>query len=701
MRITAIIANIGAAALAAAPAFGAEVRQELDAISVTATRLERQTAEVPASIAVVGQEQIKDSKMFNLKEALTGTPGVLIDTKNQGYDARLMIRGAGLKANYGIREIMVLLDGVPITDPDSFTRLDFIDTQLIERIEVVKGPNSTLWGANAAGGVINIISKDPLKEQGGTVKVGYGSEETGNLHLSYSDSLGDSWFYSASGSHRRSENSWRGRNEFDTTQVSFAPTMVLEDGTSWATRISYSDANLQLPGSLNQAQFEEYLDSGEAKESDGPWQFSGRYSDTVFVSSKLTKEIGSFEFIPLLFFNHWTHTHPVTGRINESDTYSLGTDIQINHKHALLGREGVATGGVTVRYDDSDTDYFEYADYTATPAGRITAVLSDRKGDLAEQNTRKTLLWGAYLQESLRPAERWLVDMGVRYDMVGFDVSGTVFSDYNWGTGSYVTNPVPEALDVDKTYNAISPRIGVSWEVVEDVHLFANASTGIQTPTDSELTENPDLELVTVQNYETGLKAQGKIWSIDTAVYFSPVEDEVVKVVDGYSTTYVNAGKTEKKGFEASATLRLPKGFQLGATYSYTDYTFDEFSEPVRTGPTVTDVDRSGNTLPYIPTHQYSLSAGYRHACGFKARLETHTWGEYWMDNANTEKYEGYDLVTNLMLGFEKGSWDFTLSVDNLFDDLYSVETTKDTAGKILYKPAAPRSAMARLVYRF
>lgn len=704
MRIVGII---GAVAMLAVPAHAAEVRQELDAISVTATRLERETAEVPASITVVGQEEIKDSKMFNLKEALTGTPGVLIDTKNQGYDSRLMIRGAGLKANYGIREIMVLLDGVPVTDPDSFTRLDFIDTQLIDRIEVVKGPNSTLWGANAAGGVINIISKDPLKEQGGTAKVGLGSENTDNLHLSYSGTMGDKWFYSASGSRRDADNSWRDRNEFDTTQFSFNPTMVLADGTSWATRISYSEANLQLPSALNQQQYERYLKSGEAKEGDGPWQYSGRYSDSIFVSSKLNKEFGALELIPVLFFNHWTHTHPVTGRINEADTNSVGTDVQLNYKHQPLGWEGVATGGITLRYDASDTDYFLYRDLLLGVAGKpgaplpIAAVLSDSKGALSERSTRKTLLWGAYVQESLRPAERWLLDLGVRYDKVDFDVDGTIWSDYNYGTSSYETYAAAQDLAVEKAYEAVSPRIGLSWEVVNDIHLFANAATGIQTPTDSELSENPDLSLVKVQSYELGVKAQRGIVAIDTSVYFSPVEDEVVKVVDGFSTSYVNAGKTEKQGFEAAASLALPRGFTLGATYTYTDYTFDEFSEPVRKGKVVTDVDRSGNTLPYVPTNQYSLTAGYRHACGFKAQLQSHTWGEYYMDNANSEKYEGYDFVTGLMLGFEKGKWDFTVNVDNLFDDLYSVETTKDTADKVLYRPAAPRSLMARVVYRF
>ncbi|MGB9873669.1 MAG: TonB-dependent receptor, partial [Hydrogenobacter sp.] len=131
---------------------------QLEEVSVTATRTERKTEEVPASVSVVGKEKLKEKPMFNLYDALQGISGINITSRNQGYDTRLIIRGAGLKAPYGVREIMVLLNGVPITDPDSLTRLDFVDTSLIERVEVVKGPNSTLWGVNASGGVINVIT---------------------------------------------------------------------------------------------------------------------------------------------------------------------------------------------------------------------------------------------------------------------------------------------------------------------------------------------------------------------------------------------------------------------------------------------------------------------------------------------------------------------------------------------------------------
>jgi iron complex outermembrane recepter protein len=677
---------------------------ELEAVSITATRMERKTAEVPSSVAVIDDEAIEETKMFNVKEVLRSTPGVLIDTKNQGYDSRLLIRGAGLKARYGIRDIMVLMDGVPITDPDSMTRMDFIDTQLIEQIEVVKGPNSTLWGANAAGGVINIATKSPFEREGGIAKLGIGDDATRNYHLSYSDNAAETIYYTLSGSRRESNNSWRRWNKFETNQASVQAAAMLEDGSTLESYFGYTEADLQLPGKLDETMFEEYENSGEAMETEGPWQYSGRYSKIFFVNAKYTKTIGPWEVIPLLYLNKWTHLHPVTGRINEADTNTFGADLQVNHHHRFDTASGVLTFGGTGRWDDQKTDYFRYADYATAPGGRITEVLSDRKGDWIESQDRWVELYGLYVQESIRPTDRWIVDAGLRYDAVKMEITGTRIEAYSYSTGQYIPAQDPE--DVKKTFTGLSPRLGITYKITEGLNVYASYSEGLQTPTEGEISDNPALDPVSVQNYEIGLKGRSEHFRFDTALYYSPVENEVVQVIgpDGQSD-YVNSGETEKRGVELSGEWLAPwtslKGLEIGAAYSYTDYTFKEFSEPVRTGPTVINMDRSGNSLPFIPLHQYSFYGRYRHCSGVTLKLEAFTWGSYFMDNANTEKYDGYEFTTNAMVSYENGPCRLSLNVDNLFDDRYAVEAQKDTQGVRRYTPAAPRTFMVRLDYHF
>ena len=154
----------------------------LDTVSVTATRSERATKEVPEAIAVIDEERLEQSPMFNIKDALSDTPGVLMTNTRGSYSARVVIRGAGLKANYGIREIMLIRDGVPITDPDSFTRLDFIDTQDIEQIEVTKGPGN-LYAAGSAGGTIQVISKSVFDIEKNTFKAAVGTGDPGDFFV--------------------------------------------------------------------------------------------------------------------------------------------------------------------------------------------------------------------------------------------------------------------------------------------------------------------------------------------------------------------------------------------------------------------------------------------------------------------------------------------------------------------------------------
>ena len=105
--------------------------------------------------------------------------------------------------------------------------------------------------------------------------------------------------------------------------------------------------------------------------------------------------------------------------------------------------------------------------------------------------------------------------------------------------------------------------------------------------------------------------------------------------------------------------------------------------------------------MPYIPEHYYSLLAAYIHRSGVYFRATANTWGEYWMDNANTETYEGYDLATDLTVGWRNHGFEVALLVQNLFDQRYAVEAQKDLYGGLRYAPAAPRYVLARIAVDF
>ncbi|MEJ7620865.1 MAG: TonB-dependent receptor [Aquificaceae bacterium] len=682
---------------------------QLEEVSVTATRLERKTEDVPSSVKVVGQEKIKETKMFNLQEALSGTPGVFIQSRNQGYDTRLILRGSGLQAPYGVRQIMILLNGVPITDPDSLTRLDFVDTQLVKSIEVNKGPNP-LWGVNSAGGVISVQTISPFERKGGVFKIGGGDYGTFLSHVNYTTNF-KNFYLTLSASRRQTDNSWRPWNRFWTNQITLQPAYMFSDGSTIESYFGYTKASLQLPGALvvdpsrNIDQWTTFKNTGEVQQTADPWKHMGRYSEIWFFNTKLTKEVGNLELKPVFWINHWTHYHPVTGRINDADTWIYGLDFQGNYKNPL----GVLTMGFTIRHDEQKTKYYKYADILVQN-NRIVSTLSDRAGELIERQEQKTTLFGFYLQQSFN-FNRLVLDVGARFDRVKFDISGYKWADYDFASGNYRTCPNPAiencfSYSKEKTYNSVSPKIGVLYKLIDGLNLYASYALGSQTPTSSELSSNPNLKLAKVENYEVGAKVRKGVLNLDTAIYLSPVKDEVVRYFEDGQTRFINAGKTERKGFELDLNLSPIKGLTFGAGYGYQDYKFKSFNEPIRVGNQTINFDRSGKRLPYIPQHYYSIYTMYKHPSGFKFRVQSDTWGSYYIDNANSEKYGGYSFVTNLMLGYEKGRWDFSFNADNLFDKKYAVEVTKDasanpTTARKRYTPAPPRTFVVRVSYQF
>ncbi|MEW5786773.1 MAG: TonB-dependent receptor [Pseudomonadota bacterium] len=678
--------------IASLPLLAQAEEARMDEISVTATREERASAEVPQAIAVVGKEVLEEKKMFNIKEALQGVPGVFIDSKNGGFDARLIIRGAGLKAAYGIREIMVLRDGVPLSDPDSFTRLDFVDTQDIERIEIAKGPGN-LFAAGSSGGAIQIFSKSVFDDQANNLKLGLGTEGTVNTHLRYGASAlteGKDQALALTFTHRKQDNDWRNWNEFDTTQTSLKHGWLLGGGTL-ESEISYAEADMQLPGSMDVTLYRQFEDTGEQTGTSEPWQHSGRYSKVWFLNSKYEVERGDFTFKPRVYYNTWYHYHPVTGIINETEkwVWNLGGDLEGQWKHA----GGTLVGGVTARQERTpDSRKYQYRDVTTGFGGRITATLSDSKGTLAEIDDATSLLTGLYVQESWRPTDRWIVDLGLRYDRVEFEDDNNQIWRYNYATGTYVAGA--GVTHSEKTFNLPAPKLAVNYKLSEGLHLFGMVAQAGQIPSQSEFSNNPGLEAPVSRNHEIGLKGRGGAWQFDLSYYRNTVSDEIVSVFNAGTTDYVNAGKTQRNGLEFAGSMALGKGFELGGHYGYTDYTYKSFSEPVLG----VNVDRSGNALPFIPRQQYGLFLGWKSNAGWKTRLSANTWGEYWMDNANTEKYEGWEWVANLSVGYERNGHSLTFNVDNLFDKHYAAEAKKDTSGRVTYSAAAPRTLM--LTYR-
>ncbi len=668
---------------------------KLDEVSVTATRSERGTKEVPASITVISSERIENEKMFNIKDGIQGTPGVQINSKNGGFDSRLVIRGAGQKANYGVREIMVLRDGVPMTDPDSFTRFDFIDTQDIERIEVTKGPGS-IYGGGSAGGVIQILSKSVFDEES-RVRIGGGTSGTSNAHARVSAMATDNDAFAVTVSRRAIENKWRRRNTFESTQGSVKHGHMFENGGVWETEASFSEVNMNLPGSMSQEQYEEFRRTGKQNDNSDAFDFSARDSNSYFFNSKYELQDGDITYKPRIYATHWSHYHPVTGAINVSeDNIIAGTDVEAHIEHQLWG-PSTLVAGISLRMDQTDdARKFQYRDVTTGFASRITSVNSAQRGALMETEDMLNTLVGAFAQETVRPNDKTLVDVSFRYDRSVFDITTNEITQYDYSSGTYVAGD--GLTQVDKTFDLISTRIGASYALDSSTNVYGSLAMSDQVPSASEIGTNTSLSNSTTSTAEIGLKGRRADLSYDAAVYYSMVDDEIVSVSENSQTTFSNAGEVRKMGLEFAGNYAYSDKLSFGATYAYSDFEFQSFFEPVNN----VNQDRAGNKMPYVPRHQYALSANYDSGKGLKAGVRTETWSAYFMDNANTEKYSGFKFITNAHVGYDMSEHQaFSLNIENIFDKHYAVEAKKSTRGVQTYSAGQPRTFVASYRHKF
>lgn len=672
----------------------------LDAISVTATRSERPTKEVPAAISVIGKEKLETSRMFNITDALNETPGVLINSKQGGYDARLFIRGAGVKANFGIREVTVIRDGVPITDPDSFTRLDFVDTQDIEQIEVTKGPGN-LYAAGSAGGTIQILSKSVFDHDSNGIKLGYGRFSTANLNLRYSDDITEDQAAAITVSRRQTDNHWRRNNRFDSSQVSLKHGIFLGNDTVWESELSYTDANIQFAGDLSEAQFEEYKDTGRQTDNNSAFKNTGRFSDILFFNTRLEFPWMGYTVKPRIYYNTYKQFHPVTGQIVEtpgSDIY--GIDVEAGRGHQLFGLNADFNAGITYRLDkDDDSKRFAYADVQTIPfgpqAGRIIATLSDRKGALIEEKDTTNRLYGFFVQESIKLNKDLTFDIGTRLDRASLRQDINEIQRFDFARGQYVAGA--GRFTVDKEFTLASPQTGLSYALTQQFNTYISLAQADQIPFSNELENNPNLDKSRVRNVEVGLKGRARNWSLDLALFWAQGEDEIVATLQNGETLFSNAGETDKQGLEFAGNVEVLDGVKVGMSYAYSRFKYDAFTEVVNG----VAQDRGGNQLPFVPRHKYSFFADYRHGSGLTARISTDSWGRYYLDNANSETFEGYDFITDVFIGYEFDRHRIGLNINNLFDRRYAIQAKKDTRGNKSFVPGTPRNVLVSYRYEF
>lgn len=698
MRMRLLPALACAAALPAAAADAPAAPEiVLPTVTVTATRIERESADLPVSIDVVGARAIREDRpQVNLSEALNAVPGIVVkDRQNYAQDLQISSRGFGARASFGVRGIRLLADGIPATMPDGQGQAASFNLDTAERIEVMRGPFSSMYG-NASGGVIQIFTASGPREPTVTGSLYRGSFDTTKLSAQYGAQHGPfnlNLVTSVFDTHGYRDHSRAVREH--------AHGKVKYDAGSAGTLTVVADRlyqpDTQDPLGLTRAQLEQdRRQAGTNAHLFNTRKSVAQHQLGVIHDVKLTprdalqtrvyagdRQVTQYLGIPLA-----AQAPPTSsGGVVDLDRGYGGAGLRWTHSAQVLkGPLDVHVG----------VDHERMAERRRGQINNF-GVMGVLKRD-EDDTVRST---DFYVQGEWRPADPLLLMAGVRRSRVDFDSE-----DYFVAPG----NPNDSGR---VKYSKTLPVAGVTFDVSPRVKIYGNIGKGFETPTFAELAYRPDgttglnfaLKPSVSRNKELGTKLLISEKSRATlAVYRIDVEDEIVVATSaGGRTTFKNAARTRREGAEVG-WQGVFGSWEAAVAYSTIRA---RFTEGFTTGVPPVAVN-AGNRLPGVPHNTLYGELVWRHArSGFHAAVEARHNGGVYVDDQNSDKAASY-TVANVRFGLEQRGPGWKLSefvrVDNVTDRQYVGSVIVAEANGRFFEPAPGRNWLvgisAQLTFR-
>jgi iron complex outermembrane receptor protein len=669
----------GALLLAAAAAPAQEPGRE-DAVVITATRVPQPSLEIPASVDRLYADEIRDGRpQVNLSESLGRVPGIVVQNRqNYAQDLQISSRGFGARAAFGVRGIRLIADGIPATMPDGQGQAATFALGSAERIEVLRGPFSALYG-NAAGGVIVVDTADPPQSPTVEADVSVGKYDTWRAATRLG---GYNTLFDAS---RFESDGYRDHSAVRRDHYNLKFKYGLRPDTS-LTIIGNQlrQPETQDPLGLTRAQFEQNPQQAVPQAT----TFNTRktiYQEQLggTLSHRLDRE--SRVEATLYGGHRWVEQYLGFAGTAPPATTSGGV-VQLDRNYA----------GGALRYFTAfgDVKLSLGAEYESMAERRKGFVNNNGvQGELRRDEDDEVSSAGLYAQAEWRFAERWSAHGGVRTSRVEFKST-----DYFIVTG----NPDDSGT---RDYSATTPVAGLLFRYAKNLSFYGNLGRGFETPTFAELAhQNPPasglnfaLEPSRSRHAEAGIKAIiPNMARVNAALFGIETEDEIVVDTNmSGRTTFKNAGRTERRGLELGAETVMPGPFSAQFAYTYLDASFkDGFTSTVM-GSTVTVP--SGNALPGVPKSQAYAQLRYRQP-RFYTYLEALWRSRVPVDDVNSEFADAYG-VFNLVAGLVQQGTGWRISeyvrLDNLTDRNYVGSVIVNEGNRRFYEPSPRRSMSA------
>ena len=643
----------------------------LSAVILEASPIKNVLQNAASSVSVITAAAINTTDGVVLTTVLNKIPGVYMQQGGLNTN-RITIRGIGARSQYGTNRIKAYFDGIPLSSGEGETVIEDIDVATIEKIEIIKGPNSTSFGSGL-GGVIHLFSREmPLMESFGKSTTTFGSfgllqqrlsggysDSNSNLFLNYSDLQSDG--YRANSSYNRKSFNVHGSQKTSTKgSLSFLgiftrlkaniPSSLNENdfnnnpqkaATTWAAAKGYESYDKFLLGLGYDHQFSE------------KWALKS----SVFSNVKDAYETRPFDIL-------------------DESTRSLGLRLNVNYKDRLLSLPfelSFGTERATEKYH-----YSLYKNLYLTQPGQ-----GSLQGEKFSATDEKRNYSNYFLQMEIWLAKNLHLETGIAWNTTQYSLKD-VFTNSN-------------AQNNDFTFGAIwSPRIGFSYKVENGKNIYTSISKGFSVPSVAEtLTPggqiNTDLKPETGWNYELGFKGNwfGNKLYTELTLFSTQIENLLVarRTADDQYVG-INAGSSSHPGVEFLVNYKLldSNKFQITPYFSaaLNHFKFKDFVDG--------EADYSGNQLTGVPDKQSNFGLDIKTQYGFSLNTSYRTVGRIPMNDSNTKYTDSYSLLdikaTYFFTILKVLKTELNAGFNNALDEKYAASILPNAVG---FGTVAPR----------
>ncbi|MGH2665681.1 TonB-dependent receptor [Flavobacterium sp.] len=680
--------------------------KQLDDVIVTASRSASLRKEVPVAVSKISQKSINETKATVVSEIINKAPGVLM--VNLGNEQHMMAIRQPMNTN---AYYLYLEDGLPIRPMGVFNHNALLEINQfnLQTIEVVKGPVSSLYGPEAVGGAINLISLKPALQP--EFKFGVQADQYGyrRFQAAGGTTIGKVGFYIA-GLSSLQKDSWMTFSDYNKDNINARIDYNLNHKTRLIGTIFYGKYYSDMSGSVNEADFysrtyksttdftyrkSDALRSKIALERD--WNENSHSSLTAFTRNNKLGQNPSYGI-------RWTPTQTTArGEINSNNFKSYGAIGQHNQSFRFLNASLVA-GGL---FDYSPVNYNAYQiDLTANlnPGGQTVnnyEIIAERPDVKLSDYEAKIYNKAGFAQLSFKPIANLVVTGGLRYDDMSLDYTNNI----DKSSGS-------------KKYDQFTSKLGVNYNPLVYAGFYGNYSQGFSPPGLTSVfrvkpgtggsTGNPaafyyNLEPAKFDNYEIGgwLTFFQKKVSIEYSLYYMEGENELLNIRQpDNSTDYQSAGKTRHKGIEFAINYCLNEQFKIRMGGTTAQHTFVDFKISDKPSDPIRNLD--GFEMPSAPKWTGNSEVSYypKWLPNFRTAIECQFVSSWYQDQINTVKYDGY-TVFNGRIGYQWKGVELYANAMNLTDKLYAYNVTRGNMSTSApsYTAAAPRTFVFGIQY--